>query len=51
MRNNIFALVACSGLAESAQKYLGAVFAATDDFPLSGIRMKKDEMSRTFFLF
>jgi hypothetical protein len=41
MRNNMFALLACSGLAEWAQKYLGAVFADGDDFPLPEYEWKK----------
>jgi 2-polyprenyl-6-methoxyphenol hydroxylase-like FAD-dependent oxidoreductase len=34
VRNNIFALIAWIGIAEYAQKYLGAAFASSEAFPL-----------------
>ncbi|KAF2874949.1 hypothetical protein BDV95DRAFT_563994 [Massariosphaeria phaeospora] len=34
LRNNAFALVAWTGIAEFAQKYLGSAFASTETFPL-----------------
>lgn len=34
IRNNLFALVAWSGIADFVQKYLGAAFADTKEFPL-----------------
>jgi 2-polyprenyl-6-methoxyphenol hydroxylase-like FAD-dependent oxidoreductase len=34
LRNHIFAIVAWTGMAEFAQKYLGAAFASTEVFPL-----------------
>lgn len=34
IRNNLFAFVAWTGIAEFFQKYLGAAFASTDTFPL-----------------
>jgi 2-polyprenyl-6-methoxyphenol hydroxylase-like FAD-dependent oxidoreductase len=34
LRNHIFAFVAWTGIAEYAQRYLGAAFASTDAFPL-----------------
>lgn len=34
LRNHIFAFIAWTGIAEYAQRYLGAAFASTDTFPL-----------------
>jgi 2-polyprenyl-6-methoxyphenol hydroxylase-like FAD-dependent oxidoreductase len=34
IRNSIFAIVAWSGLAEFAQRYLGAAFASSEEFPV-----------------
>ena len=34
LRNNTFALVAWTGLAELVQRYLGTAFASNDDFPI-----------------